>query len=210
MENDNLNIVEISSKDKIGRMLDPNNYHMFTTWLGKCNSIRSYIDAITIPGYDINLLKKPHLTKEEVKKCNLLGKKKVKPKYYEELVLLALYHKVITDKELYKALKELPENTVFGKVAKINLTNEKVKLSVLPSLTTVSNTTSDYYIKLCNKLLDMVKNGEIENPAVVFEKYFNTKGKITTNVPLEINLELDDAISGDENTKFNYGLFSIK
>ena len=92
------------SNSELGRMLAPTYSVRFKTFLGNIYSIKSFIEAIVTPGYPLELLTKPRLTKKDFEKIPSRNIRKNHLANYWALVAYALCQRVKGDTKLQSLL----------------------------------------------------------------------------------------------------------
>lgn len=97
--------VRLSSDEPLGRMLSPLYKSTIVTELGTFNSIKSFMNYLTVPNYPAKYNHKAVLDKKEERKLYKKNGVKFVPNYYA-LVAYALLTRISKDKKLMEMLKE--------------------------------------------------------------------------------------------------------
>lgn len=92
-----------TGKTELGRALSIMDARMFNTFLGATSRISLFIDAITIPDMNLDLVSKKRLTREDID--SITGKRKVTVPNYWSLLAYALCCKISKYKNIQDMMK---------------------------------------------------------------------------------------------------------
>lgn len=96
--------VALTGKTELGRFLSIMDNHMFNTFLGRTNSIKVFMEFLTVPDYPLEFLSRRKVTKEDLK--DYLGKQAVSITNYWSLLAYALCSKIDAYKDIQEAMKK--------------------------------------------------------------------------------------------------------
>ena len=102
---DGVEFINISrdAKTDLGKMLHPNFIKPFNTIFGKTISVRMFLNAATLKDFDLSLIYKSRLTKEDIAR---IPDTIVTVTNYWSLLAYALCARISADKELQKLIKQ--------------------------------------------------------------------------------------------------------
>lgn len=150
--------IAMNGNTELGRRLAQGYTRNFITFLGRTNSVRSFMSAVTVPGYDLNLLSKNRITREDVA---TIPKTIIDVPNYWALLAYALCEKVRADKELQDMIKQ--NNIPFTSLGK---PIEKPLFNVMISTINVKHDMIKY-VAIVNEISKLIKEDKFNNENIL-------------------------------------------
>lgn len=145
------------SDSELGRRLAPGYVMKFTTFLGITLTMKSFMSAISIKGYPLELLNIAS-SKAHAKKLNELKKlEKVNVPNYWALVAYALCEKVRADKKLQELMRNNKAPYTAYNVTKTSTLLGKSIVTSLP------NNSMGKYVAICTYITKMLQDNKFED-----------------------------------------------
>lgn len=192
------------SRSELGKLLALDNVQTFNTFFGKVNSMRSYLDYITIPNYPVKFLTQVPQLKQDYR--SIQKDKRVSLPNYYSLVALGLIYKIKSNTRLQKLMKK-------NKLPYTALTKRKQSelWGKVVSVTGIDNKLGNY-VAIIRLLEEMLKDGTFYQDDKIEEFVNKCKSSpeedIFAGIP-DCNIEVEEKLSVlpvDDDTIDNEGL----
>lgn len=189
-------------RSELGKMLALDNVQTFNTFFGKVNSMKSYLDYLTIPNYPVKFLTQLPQRRQDYKSIPKDDRVSL-PNYYS-LVALGLIYKIRSSKKLqklmrknklpYTALIKMKQSELWGKVVSVTGIDNKLA----------------YYVSIIRYLEDMIKDGTFYQDDKI-EEFVNQckhapEQDIFAGIP-DCNIKIEEKTStlpSDEGTVYGF------